>query len=62
MFLGDGMSIPTISATRVYLGGEEKDLAFDTFPFTGLSKVITSGSVFLVTLITFCRRIVLTNK
>ncbi|KAJ3645658.1 hypothetical protein Zmor_023299 [Zophobas morio] len=38
LFLGDGMSIPTISAARVYVGGEEKQLSFDTFPYTGLSK------------------------
>ncbi|XP_066139870.1 membrane-bound alkaline phosphatase-like [Euwallacea fornicatus] len=38
LFLGDGMSIPTVAATRVYLGGEEKSLSFEEFPFTGLSK------------------------
>lgn len=38
-FLGDGLSIPTISATRVLLGGEEQQLAFEKFPYTGLSKV-----------------------
>ncbi|ERL84010.1 hypothetical protein D910_01329 [Dendroctonus ponderosae] len=38
LFLGDGMSIPTIAATRVYLGGEEKSLSFEQFPYTGLSK------------------------
>ncbi|KAF7265733.1 hypothetical protein GWI33_020816 [Rhynchophorus ferrugineus] len=37
-FLGDGMSIPTIAATRTYLGGEEKSLSFEEFPYTGLSK------------------------
>ena len=46
MFLGDGMSIPTIKAARVYLGqlngraGEETPLAFEKFPYVGLSKVI----------------------
>jgi alkaline phosphatase len=39
LFLGDGMSIPTISAARVYIGGEEQKLSFDEFPYTGLSKV-----------------------
>ncbi|KAJ8936806.1 hypothetical protein NQ318_003051 [Aromia moschata] len=38
LFLGDGMSIPTIAAARVYMGGEEKQLAFEKFPYTGLSK------------------------
>ncbi|KAJ8986184.1 hypothetical protein NQ317_005658 [Molorchus minor] len=38
MFLGDGMSIPTIAAARVYIGGEERQLSFEKFPYTGLSK------------------------
>lgn len=45
-FLGDGMSIPTVTSTRVFKGqlqnltfGEEADLSFDKFPFTGVSKV-----------------------
>lgn len=39
LFLGDGMSIATLSATRIYMGGEEKELSFEKFPFSGLSKV-----------------------
>lgn len=45
MFLGDGMSIPTITAARIYMGqlqdqlGEEAMLSFEQFPVTGLSKV-----------------------
>ncbi|XP_034484400.1 alkaline phosphatase [Drosophila innubila] len=38
LFMGDGMSIPTITAGRVYLGGEEKQFAFEQFPYVGLSK------------------------
>lgn len=38
-FLGDGMSIPTLTAGRVYLGGEEKQYSFERFPYVGLSKV-----------------------
>ncbi|KAI5632408.1 alkaline phosphatase domain-containing protein [Phthorimaea operculella] len=44
LFLGDGMSIPTLAATRVYLGqkyqhyGEELKLSFESFPYTGLAK------------------------
>lgn len=38
-FLGDGMSIPTLAATRIYMGGEEQELSFEAFPYTGLSKV-----------------------
>lgn len=37
-FLGDGMSMPTIAATRVYIGGEEKSLSFEKFPYTAMSK------------------------
>lgn len=37
-FLGDGMSIPTLTAGRVYLGGEEKQYSFERFPYVGLSK------------------------
>lgn len=45
LFLGDGMSIPTLAASRIYKGqlegktGEESQLSFEEFPVTGLSKV-----------------------
>lgn len=45
LFLGDGMSIPTLAASRIYLSqlrnqsGTESSLSFDRFPFSGLSKV-----------------------
>lgn len=39
MFLGDGMSLPTVAATRMYIGGEEEELSFEKFPHFGLSKV-----------------------
>lgn len=39
MFLGDGMSLATVAATRAYLGGEELSLSFEDFPHFGLSKV-----------------------
>lgn len=44
MFLGDGMSIPTITAGRVYLGGEEKQFTFEKFPYIGLSKVMKNNN------------------
>ncbi|XP_005192159.2 membrane-bound alkaline phosphatase [Musca domestica] len=37
-FLGDGMSLATLAATRVYLGGEEQELSFESFPDVGLMK------------------------
>lgn len=45
MFLGDGMSVPTLAAARTLLGqrhgatGEEAQLAFEKFPTVGLAKV-----------------------
>lgn len=39
MFLGDGMSLQTVAATRVYISGEEEQLSFEKFPHFGLSKV-----------------------
>lgn len=38
MFLGDGMGVTTTSAARNLLGGEEKYLSFEHFPYTGLAK------------------------
>lgn len=49
MFLGDGMSITTVAAARIYHGqqlnepGEESMLSFDKFPWIGLSKVRLSS-------------------
>lgn len=39
LFLGDGMSTPTLAAARVYSSGEGAQLSFDKFPHTALSKV-----------------------
>lgn len=44
MFLGDGMSIPTLTAARVYLGGEEQQLSFEKFPYVGLSKTYCANT------------------
>lgn len=44
LFVGDGMSLSTIAAARIFAGqqrgesGEENQLSFEAFPFTGLSK------------------------
>ncbi|KAK3928457.1 Membrane-bound alkaline phosphatase [Frankliniella fusca] len=38
IFMGDGMSVPTLAATRVYMGDENKALSFERFPAVGLSK------------------------
>ncbi len=45
IFVGDGMGMSTITASRIYKGqqkgksGEEETLTFEDFPHTGLSKV-----------------------
>jgi alkaline phosphatase len=44
LFVGDGMGVSTVTAARILDGqmkgleGEENQLSFDTFPFSGLSK------------------------
>jgi alkaline phosphatase len=44
LFLGDGMSLPTVAAARILEGqrrgqpGEESELAFERFPYTALSR------------------------
>lgn len=47
LFVGDGMSIPTITASRIFDGqkkgvdGESNKLAFEKFPYLALSKTYT---------------------
>mgnify|MGYP000229696241 CR=1 FL=1 len=44
LFVGDGMSLTTVTASRIFEGqrngllGEENNLSFDNFPFSGLAK------------------------
>ena len=46
-FVGDGMSVSTILAARIYKGqlrrnaGEETDLVFESFPHLGMAKTYT---------------------
>lgn len=37
-FLGDGLSVPTITATRSYVSDDSEPLSFEKFPYTGMSK------------------------
>lgn len=39
LFMGDGMSLTTIAATRMYMGDEKNSLSFEKFAHFGLSKV-----------------------
>ena len=42
--MGDGMGVSTVTAARILEGqlkgmqGEENNLSFDTFPYTGMAK------------------------
>lgn len=38
LFIGDGMSLATVAAARMYKGGEEKSLSFEEFPYVGTAK------------------------
>ncbi|KNC27332.1 hypothetical protein FF38_07241 [Lucilia cuprina] len=38
MFLGDGMSVHTVTATRNFMGDSSKEVYFEKFPYFGLSK------------------------
>lgn len=39
LFVGDGMSPDTITASRIYHGGETSRLAWEHFPHIGILKV-----------------------
>lgn len=53
-FLGDGMSLTTVAATRIFQGqlngrrGEENILSFEKFPNFALSKVRLQNVVFIL--------------
>jgi len=50
LFVGDGMSLPTVAAARIYEGqsrgqsGEENQLSFESMPYSGLSKTYNTDS------------------
>jgi len=50
LFVGDGMSVPTITASRIYEGqsrgvdGESNNLTIDTFPYSALVKTYTHNA------------------
>lgn len=44
-FIGDGMSLTTLAATRIYIGGEEKKLSFEKFPYVGLSRTFSIDKI-----------------
>ncbi|MGL4834168.1 MAG: alkaline phosphatase, partial [Shewanella sp.] len=50
LFVGDGMSLTTVAAARIYEGqlrkqtGEENQLSFEKFPYTAFSKTYNTDS------------------
>lgn len=50
LFIGDGMSLTTVAAARIYQGqlngqpGEEHQLSFERFPYTAFSKTYNTDS------------------
>lgn len=44
-FVGDGMGVSTITATRVYSVGLDGQLVVDQFPYTALSKTYSADSI-----------------
>ena len=50
LFVGDGMGVSTVSAARIFAGqqlgldGEEYELSYEKFPWTGLSKTYTTDT------------------
>lgn len=45
LFIGDGMGLTTFAAARNLLGGPEKQLSFEKFPFTGFSKTYSVNTM-----------------
>lgn len=47
LFVGDGMSPDTITASRIYRNGEDSYLAWERFPHVGLLKVYLQFSILI---------------
>jgi alkaline phosphatase len=45
LFIGDGMGVSTVTATRVYSVGVAGQLVVDQFPYTALSRTYSSDSI-----------------
>src|ERR687891_649115 len=44
-FIGDGMGVSTITATRVFSVGVDGKLVVDQFPYTALSRTYAADSI-----------------
>jgi alkaline phosphatase len=45
LFIGDGMGVSTVTATRVYSVGVDGKLVVDQFPYTALSRTYSSDAI-----------------
>ena len=45
LFIGDGMGVSTVTATRVYSVGVDGQLVLDQFPYTALSRTYSADSI-----------------
>jgi alkaline phosphatase len=45
LFIGDGMGVSTVSATRVFSVGVDGKLVLDQFPYTALSRTYSADSI-----------------
>ena len=45
VFIGDGMGVSTVTATRVYSVGVDGQLVLDQFPYTALSRTYSADSI-----------------
>ena len=45
LFIGDGMGVSTVTATRVYSVGVAGQLVVDQFPYTALSRTYSADSI-----------------
>ena len=45
LFIGDGMGVSTVAATRVFSVGVAGQLAMDQFPYTALSRTYSADSI-----------------
>ena len=45
LFVGDGMGVSTVTATRIYSVGVDGELTVDKFPYTALSRTYTADHI-----------------
>ena len=45
LFVGDGMGVSTVTATRIYSVGVDGELVMDQFPYTSLSRTSTTDHI-----------------